>query len=259
MNSIQKEYNLIKEGKGSKDHFMKLAKMSFPKHIGTTNTFDQAITILRNKSLLTEVTDEQVTSSKNWFNIFEAEVKAEMKETDKGVVDMETENYDYKDEKNIDNLYGQAFLSGYYVEMEDPKNEDKTVKELKSIVAKNLAKDITFYTTNSAFGLKIDGYQDDVPGAGKVVEPKGKYKESGYGDLDKYKESGYGNLKESKYSLMEMFGVSESDIQDLDEGPMDQQIAAAEKKVEDLGKQVAKAELDLANIKKKEADASAKI
>ena len=233
MNSIQKEYNLIKEGKGSKDHFMKLAKMSFPKHIGTTNTFDQAITILRNKSLLTEVTDEQVASSKNWFNIFEAEVKAEMKETDKGVVDMETENYDYKDEKNIDNLYGQAFLSGYYVEMEDPKNEDKTVKELKSIVAKNLAKDITFYTTNSAFGLKIDGYQDDVPGAG--------------------------NLKESKYSLMEMFDVNESDIQDLDEGPMDQQIAAAEKKVEDLGKQVAKAELDLANIKKKEADASAKI
>ena len=261
MNSIQKEYNLIKEGKGSEIHFMKLAKMSFPKHIGTTNTFEQAVTILKSKSLLSEVINDTTIedSSKNWFNIFEAEVKAEVKETNKGVVDMETENYDYKDEKNIDNLYGQAFLSGYYVEMEDPKNEEKTVKELKSIVAKNLAKDITFYTTNSAFGLKIDGYKDDVPGAGEVVEPKGKHKGSGYGDVDKYKESEYGNLKESKYSLMEMFDVSESDIQDLDEGPMDQQIAAAEKKVEDLGKQVAKAELDLANIKKKEADASAKI
>lgn len=252
MNSLQTEYNLIKEGKGNKNHFMKLAKLSFPKHIGTTNTFDQAVTILKGKSLLSEsiggYVDLQSETSKSWFKIFEAEVKAEMKETDKDIVDLETKNYDYKDEKNIDNLYGQAFLSGYYVEMEDPKNEDKTVKELKAIVAKNLAKDMTFYTTNSAFGLKIDGYQDDVPGAGKVVEPKGKHKESGYGDL-----------KESKYSLIEMMEVEEGEIQDLDEGPMDQQIAAAEKKVEDLKKQVAKGELDLANVKKKAADAEAKI
>ncbi len=252
MNSLQTEYNLIKEGKGNKNHFMKLAKLSFPKHIGTTNTFDQAVTILKGKSLLSEsiggYVDLQSETPKSWFKIFEAEVKAEMKETDKDIVDLETKNYDYKDEKNIDNLYGQAFLSGYYVEMEDPKNEDKTVKELKAIVAKNLAKDMTFYTTNSAFGLKIDGYQDDVPGAGKVVEPKGKHKESGYGDL-----------KESKYSLMEMMEVEEGEIQDLDEGPMDQQIAAAEKKVEDLKKQVAKGELDLANVKKKAADAEAKI
>ena len=252
MTLLQKEYDLIKEGKGSKAHFMKLAKIDFPSHIGTTNTFEQAITILTGKSLLSEgiggYVDLQPSTTQSWFKIFEAEVKAEMKETDKEVVDMEIKDYDYKDTKNIDNLYGQAFLSGYYVEMEDPKNAKKTVEELKAIVAKNLAKDMTFYTTNSAFGLKIDGYQDDVPGAGKVVEPKGKYKESGYGDL-----------KEAKYSLMEMFDLDEGDIQDLDEGPMDQQIAAAEKKVEDLGKQVAKAELDLANIKKKEAEASAKI
>lgn len=252
MNLVQKEYNLIKEGKGSKAHFLKLAKMNFPKHIGTTNTFDQAVTILTGKSLLSEgiggYVDLQPNTTKSWFNIFEAEVKAEMKETDKEVVDMETKDYDYKDAKNIDNLYGQAFLSGYYVEMEDPKNAKKTVEELKAIVAKNLAKDITFYTTNSAFGLKIDGYQDDVPGAGKIVEPKGEHK-----------GSGYGNLKESKYSLMEMMEVEEGEIQDIDEGPMDQQIAAAEKKVEDLKKQVAKGELDLANVKKKAADAEAKI
>ena len=127
----------------------------------------------------------------------------------------------------------------------------QTVEELKGIVAKNLAKDMNFYVKNSAFSLKIDGYQDDVPGAGKIVEPTGKYKESGYGDL-----------KEAKYSLIEMMDITQEEldgINDIEEGPMDQQIAAAEKKVEDLGKQVAKAELDLANIKKKEAEASAKI
>ena len=56
---------------------------------------------------------------------------------------METAGFDYKDEKNIDNLYGEAFLQGYYTEMKDPKNVDKTVDELKEIVAKNLAKDKT--------------------------------------------------------------------------------------------------------------------
>jgi hypothetical protein len=249
MNPIQKEYELIKEGKGNKDHFLKLARLSFPNYVGTSNTYDQAVVILKGKSLLSEGVGGIVSitnETPDWFKLFEAEVKAELKKTDKEVVDMETKDFDYKDVKNIDNLYGQAFLVGYYVEMEDPKNAKKTVEELKGIVAKNLAKDMNFYVKNSAFGLKIKGYQDDVPGAGKIEDAKGKYKSSGYGDL-----------KESKYSLMEMMGVDE--IQDIEEGPMDQKIAAAEKKVEDLQKQVAKAKLELANVEKQAADASAKI
>jgi len=202
--TLQQQYNLIKEGKGDKNFFLKQALRQFPKFLTVNNTFEQTVNILQGKNIISEgiggvislESNQTHTSKKTSYetafaNFLAEEVKAEVKETDKDVVDLETKNYDYKDEKNIDNIYGQAFLSGYYVEMEDPKNEDKTVKELKDIVAKNLAKDMTFYTTNSAFGLKIDGYQDDVPGAGKVVEPKGKHKESGYGDVDKYKESGY--------------------------------------------------------------------
>ena len=202
--TLQQQYNLITEGKGDKNFFMRQALRQFPNFLNVNNTFEQTTHILKSKSIISENISNVVSLQSNqsytatkasyqtaFENFLAEEVKAEVKETDKGVVDMETKDYDYKDEKNIDNLYGQAFLSGYYVEMEDPKNEDKTVKELKDIVAKNLAKDMTFYTTNSAFGLKIDGYQDDVPGAGKVVEPKGKHKESGYGDVDKYKESGY--------------------------------------------------------------------
>ncbi len=89
MNLVQKEYNLIKEGKGSKAHFLKLAKMNFPKHIGTTNTFDQVVTILTGKSLLSEgiggYVDLQPNTTQSWFNIFEAEVKAEMKEITESV------------------------------------------------------------------------------------------------------------------------------------------------------------------------------
>lgn len=250
MNSLQKEYNLIQEGKGNKDHFLKLARLTFPNHIGSSNTFEQAVTILTNKSLLTEARAGGVVSmgeTPNWFKIFEAEVKAVAKETNKEVVDMETRGYDYKDKANIDNVYGQAFLLGYITEMDDPKNADKTVAELKAIVAKNMEKNINYYFEEAMFTIKgIKGEQIE-----DSKEPKGKFKSSGYGDL-----------KEAKYSLIEMMGITQEEldeIEDIEEGPMDQQIAAAEKKVEDLGKQVAKAELDLANIKKKEAEASAKI
>jgi len=93
---------------------------------------------------------------------------------------METAGFDYKDKKNIDNLYGEAFLQGYYTEMKDPKNVDKTVDELKEIVAKNMAKDRNYYMKEAAFGVKGIGYTDDAPGlAVSDKEIKGKYASSG--------------------------------------------------------------------------------
>jgi len=110
----------------------------------------------------------------------ESEKYVSEKKPTKEVTDMETAGFDYKDEKNIDNLYGEAFLQGFYTEMEDPKNVDKTVDELKEIVAKNLAKDKTYYATEAQFGIKGIGYTDDAPGL-KVSdkEIKGKYASSG--------------------------------------------------------------------------------
>jgi len=122
---------------------------------------------------------------------------------------------------------------------------------LKQIVLKNMTKDVNYYHTKASFGVKDIGYTNDVVGGGEPKEPKGKYKSSGYGDMPKpVKESMY------KKSLLEL--LSEDDIEEsedtIEEGPLDQQIAAAEKKVEDLGKQKAAAELALANIKKQAAD-----
>lgn len=179
MTLLQKEYNLIKEGKGNKAHFLKLARLTFPDQVGVHNTYEQAVSILTNKSLLSEGIGGivSITNEKpNWFKIFEAEVKADMKETDKEVVDMETRGFDYKDEKNIDNLYGQAFLLGYLAEMDDPKNADKTVAQVKEIVAKNMAKDRNYYFQEAMFSIKgIKGEQLEDP-----KEPKGKFKSSGY-------------------------------------------------------------------------------
>ena len=43
---------------------------------------------------------------------------------------MATRGYDYKDEKNYDNVFGQEFLKGYYTEMKDPKNAEKTMAKM---------------------------------------------------------------------------------------------------------------------------------
>lgn len=180
MKTLQQQYNLIKEGKGDKNFFMRQALRQFPEFVTVNNTFDQTVTILKGKSIISEGVGGVVTAGrKDWFKIFEAEVKAEMKETDKEIVDLETKGYDYKNEKNIDNLYGQAFLLGYIAEMDDPKNADKTVAQIKDIVAKNMAKDANFYSKEAMFSVKgIKGEQLDTP-----KDPTGKHKSSGYGNM----------------------------------------------------------------------------
>ena len=187
--TLQQQYNLIKEGKWNKDDFLKSARRVFPEYISPLTDYNTAVNILKNKSILSEAT--KPVEKKNWFKIFEAEVKAHNKEMEKELVDLETKNFDYKDKKNIDNLYGQSFLMGYYAEMKDPKNEGKTVDELKAIVAKNMAKDINYYVKNSFMGEKGIGFEQlEYP---KAVT--GKYKASGYGDLPKTVKEG---LNESK-------------------------------------------------------------
>ena len=184
MKTLQEQYQLIKEGKGHKDMFMKSARRLFPQYISNITSFDDATKILKQKQVLSEgiggiVTAKSVNPFANWAQFLNEEAKAVEKKPTKEVTDMETAGFDYKDKKNIDNVYGQEFLEGYYAEMKDPKNEKKTVDELKSIVAKNLAKDPMFYTTNQAFGIKGIGYTQDHPGLGPTKEVKGKYASSG--------------------------------------------------------------------------------
>ena len=323
MKTLQEQYNLIKEGKGNKDFFMKSVRNIFPEYVNQYTSYDDAVGILKNKSILSEGIGGVVTKGKtpDWHSIFNEnmnklkeddtaknqenikkaveyynqnagrvsmkdaaskfnvgefdvvmalqqgatsgikfentteakkakpdfldldkdgnkkesmkqaakdakkpqnegeeeddaqyeemiaqyellkkniedfglqylknlteakEAKAIEKETTKEVTDMATQGYDYKDPKNIDNVYGQAFLVGYYAEIKDPKNKDKSVDEVKSIVAKNLVKNINHYVENAQFGIKGIGYTTDAPGLGESKPAKGKYKSSGYGNL----------------------------------------------------------------------------
>jgi len=201
--TLQQQYILIKEGKGNKDDFLKSARRVFPEYISPLTDYKTAVHILKGKSVLSEGVGGVVTQSKvqpNWFKIFNENLAEAVGVKDKKEygdqnsfekINKETEetlkkaNYDNADPKNIDNVYGQSFLLGYYTEMKDPKNADKTVDELKAIVLKNMDKDINYYHTETSFGVKGIGYTKEAPGLGEPKAPKGKYKSSGYGDLDK--------------------------------------------------------------------------
>lgn len=205
MKTLQEQYNLLTEGKGHKDMFMKSARKLFPQYITQVTPYETTVTILKQKQILSERLIGMTTTSpfEKFNNFLSEEAKAVEKAPTKAVTDMETRDFDYKDSKNIDNLYGQEFLEGYYAEMKDPKNKDKTVDQLKEIVAKNLAKDRTYYTTNQAFGLMGIGYQTEVPGLGTPKEAKGKYKSSGYGDLPK------NTVKENMIKLVDLLSENE--------------------------------------------------
>ena len=209
--TIQEQYNLLKEGKGHKDVFMKTVRSLFPEYVNQYTSFDDTINILKSKNVLSEGIGGLVTTGRkqDWHAIFnenmsalkeEKEAKAEEKKPTKDVVDTETKNYNYEDKKNIDNVYGQQFLEGYYAEMKDPKNKDKSVDELKAIVAKNLAKDNQHYIKDGQFGIKGVGYTTEAPGLGTPKEAKGKYKSSGYGNL---KESIGNDLEMAKQEAQE--------------------------------------------------------
>ena len=128
------------------------------------------------------------------------EAKVEEKKTSKEVTDLEEKNFDYKDKKDINNVYGEAFLKGYYTEMKDPKNAEKTITEVKEIVAKNLAKDQLYYVKEGQFGVDGLGYEEK-----EIEEVSGKFKSSGYSD--KLKKS----IKEN-YSEFQRVDKGEKDV-----------------------------------------------
>ena len=171
--TLQEQYNLIKEGTGHADSFVKAAKRQFPNLVRNAATLNETVAALKNNHIISEnlmglgVVGTGNSAQPDWFKIFKdsiEEAKAVEKKTSKEVTDLEEKNFDYKDKKNVDNVYGEAFLEGYYTEMKDPKNADKSVDELKEMVAKNLAKDQLHYVKDGQFGTKGVGYTDDLPG-----------------------------------------------------------------------------------------------
>ena len=205
--TLQDQYLLIKEGKGHVGVFLTEAKRQFPNIVRNAATLDEAVASLKSKNIISEnvfsvmpaILDRPKKESyETAFEAFLAEakkqnedekVKAEEKKVSKPVEKDLEHNFDYSDDKNPDNMIFDQIMTGYYAEMKDPKNADKTMQQLKDIVFKNLQKDPIYYTKDGQFGVKDLGYTTEAPGLGEPKEAKGKYKSSGYGDLKESKET----------------------------------------------------------------------
>ena len=199
--TLQDQYLLIKEGKGHTGVFLTEAKRQFPDLIPNDANVELTSRILKDKNIINEnivgmqVVGNMLPTKKESYEVAfenflkeakkkEAADKAEVKTPSKSVKDNQAKAYDNTDDKNIDNLIFDQVMKGYYAEMKDPKNTDKTSDELKAIVLKNLSKDPIHYTKDGQFGVKDLGYVTEHPGLGTPKEAKGPHKASGYGNLN---------------------------------------------------------------------------
>lgn len=173
--TLQEQFNAINKGTGNKEQFLKHARNLFPQYLTKHLDYNTSINVLKTKQIISEQTNVVTKGFDiwNWKNILAEETKAEEKETSKEVKDKQ-DAYDATDVKNADNINGNEIWKGYYTEMKDPANADKTGDELKKIVVKNLSKDPLYYTKNGMFGEKGLGYTDEAPGLGKNTQPTSK-------------------------------------------------------------------------------------
>ena len=191
MKSLQNQYNLILEGKGKKDVFLKEAKRLYPNLLTNSSNFNEAEAILKNKGVISEnivaipaIGSLKDSTKKDWIKVFEENVKADETKPSKEVEDINTHGYDNADKKNLDNQIFDQYLNGLYVELK--KDPELTMEKAREIVAKNLASDSLYYMKNAAFKVDGIGYTDKAPGL-TPKEITGKYKSSGYGDLKENK------------------------------------------------------------------------
>ena len=232
MKTLQEQYNLIKEGKGHKDVFLKNAKKQFPSMINEAATFNQATHILKKRNVISENYIDvkpinTIESTKQpWetkFADFLAEagkpslnpivnndtkvntkeedekIKAESNKVDQTVENIKSHNYDYSPKvDNINNVNAQEMMNGVYCEIKN--NPELSLEEAQAKVIKNLAKDSLHYVKEGQFGVEGLGYQEQ-----KVEENSGKtYGGSGFSDKLKEGDNKWQPVKEAiKKSLQE--------------------------------------------------------
>ena len=253
MKTLANQYKLIKEGKGHKGVFLKEARAKFPGLITNASTFNEASTILKQKGIISEnfvgmpMVGNPLERKKEGYEtafanfLKEAEAKAESKTPAKNVKETDDHNYDYRDKKDPNNMIFGQIQMGYYYEMKQEKNADKTIDEIKDIVFKNLAKDPIYYTKNGQFGEDV-GYTEDNVSLGVPKEAKGKYKESGYGNLNEHSITLAGGIVTgggfTSQNYMDFYGLNEITKEESEE------IAANLKSAEESAEKIASLEED---------------
>ena len=191
--TLQEQYNQIIKGKGSKHIFLKEVKSKYPNLVRNAAGFKEATSALIGKSIISEGIYVGTGSDEkpNWFKLFdknmnlisEEDVKAISNKVAKEVTDLQAPDrgYDYKDDKMLNNVSGEQFRQGYFTELTDVENKDKTKEELIKLVIKNIDSNPLYYVEDAQFGIKGIGYTEEAPGLGKGKQVKDANVGGGYG------------------------------------------------------------------------------
>jgi hypothetical protein len=237
MKTLQEQYNLIQEGKGRKDLFLKEAKSTYPNLISNITSYNDAEKILKSKSKINEniggiitlkpisqLTSEDFNPNKqSWEYKYENFVNEERAKSLKPAINKDkkinTEEQDEKikaDIKKVSDPVENIDKSNYdYSPKEDNINNVNAQEMMNGVyfelkedpslslenaqekVIKNLAKDPLTYIKNGQFGVGI-GYTEP-----EVYENSGKtYGGSGYSDKLKKTDTKMRPLKESTYKRL---------------------------------------------------------
>ena len=237
MKTLQEQFNLIKEGKGRKDLFLKEAKMIYPNLLSNLTSYKEATNILKSKNKITEglgeivslkpinqLTSEDFNPNKQaWENKFEdylAEEKAKSlkpvindeekvntKEQDEKIkadakkVDGTVENIEkrnYDYSPKVDNINNVNAQEMMNGVYYECKNDPSlSLEEAQEKVIKNLAKDELHYVKEGQFGVGI-GYTEP-----EVQENSGKtYGGSGYSDKLKKSDTKMKPIKEELFKKL---------------------------------------------------------
>ena len=149
MRTLQEKYNAIQEGKFSKDHFLAEARMQQPQLVTRFNGYDDAVQILKNKEMISDVKIEEARLTKNNLT-----------------------DYRYKPTNEMDKYPYEQILRGLRVELETmgvqgTPTAEEYAKALAK-VSKNLAKDSIFYTNQLAgVNPKVDQHDQMVTATAK--------------------------------------------------------------------------------------------
>jgi len=132
----------------------------------------------------------------------------------------------------LDNVSGEQFRQGYYTELTDEANADKTKQELINLVIKNLDSNPLYYVEDAQFGIKGIGYTEDAPALGKGKQVKDPGVGGGYGEATTKDfpdgEVGTGYLELNESTSIKLVNLLESTP--LGEKPKRRKVRAQAKK-----------------------------
>jgi hypothetical protein len=183
MKSIANQYRDLKEGKMSQQNFMRNLRMTMPQYVTNVTSFNDAVRILKNKSILTENINPENQPSEEELDAMIKKMEDEKagEEAVKAQYDEELNEAKKKEDKveyNKQQANPTELRLGIRTELE---HGDMELDKAKEIAYKNIAKDPIYYTKLKLSG--VEAHPKKVKGEKEVPAKKAKKESAQLVDL----------------------------------------------------------------------------